>query len=68
VQLLVETVAVKSGKPVKKVKLYTPSATNALQLSGGQGKTPVRQVKRITLKLDDIAGAQSMVRSVGSRE
>lgn len=62
VQLLSDTVATKGGKPAKKAKLYTPSPTNALQLTASQGKKPVRQIRRITLKLDDIASAHAMVR------
>lgn len=60
VQLLGETAQSKAGRP-KKAKLYTPSAANGLQLANGKEETTPKQLRRLTLKLEDAASAQSMV-------
>jgi hypothetical protein len=52
------------GKAIKKSKLYTPNVANALQLSSDAASTKntVRQLKRITLKVEDMNGALALVR------
>lgn len=54
-----------SNKAMKKAKLYTPAATNALQLtstSGAPGKRQVQQLMRVTIKAEDMNGALAIVR------
>uniref|UniRef100_K3X2D8 Uncharacterized protein n=1 Tax=Globisporangium ultimum (strain ATCC 200006 / CBS 805.95 / DAOM BR144) TaxID=431595 RepID=K3X2D8_GLOUD len=50
------------GKAIKKSKLYTPNVANALQLSSDAASTKntVRQLKRITLKVEDMNGALAL--------
>ncbi|KAF1329247.1 Ribonuclease p protein subunit p30, partial [Globisporangium splendens] len=50
------------GKAIKKAKLYTPNVANALQLASDAASTKrtVRQLKRITLKVEDMNGALAL--------
>lgn len=58
-----------SNKAMKKAKLYTPAATNALQLtSSSRSEVPVKrdvqQLKRVTIKAEDMNGALAIVSCV----
>ncbi|TYZ65604.1 hypothetical protein PybrP1_010514 [[Pythium] brassicae (nom. inval.)] len=50
------------GRGMKKSKTYTPAVANALQLAavGGSQVRAVQQLKRVTLKVDDVNGAMAI--------
>lgn len=58
-----------SNKAMKKAKLYTPATTNALQLTASSNskvpaKRDVQQLKRVTIKAEDMNGALAIVSRV----
>ncbi|GMF30960.1 unnamed protein product [Phytophthora lilii] len=52
----------KSGKANKKAKLYAATLSAGLHLKDAQATDKTRQRKRITLKLEEVADAQKLVR------